>query len=72
MANATPGLVIAIQALGHFLGFNPHCHALASSCCFYTTESFKVVQTLDRKRLEKFFRHKVLNMLLAKEKLPRK
>jgi hypothetical protein len=30
-----PGAVIAIQAFGDFLGFNPHCHILAIDGCFY-------------------------------------
>ncbi len=64
--NATPGAVIAIQTFGDFFRFNPHCHVLVSDGCFYETGSFKVALPPDRKGLEKFFRSKVLKLLLAK------
>jgi Putative transposase. len=30
-----PGVVIAIQTFGDFLGFNPHGHILVTDGCFY-------------------------------------
>jgi len=67
--NAAPGAVIAIQTFGDLLRFNPHCHVLVSDGCFYETGSFKVAPPPDRKGLEKLFRSKVLNLLLAKGKI---
>ena len=32
---AFPGVAIAIQSFGDFLGFNPHLHVLGSDGCFY-------------------------------------
>jgi len=53
--SAIPGAVIAIQTFGDFLGFNPHCHVVAPA--------------FELKSFEKLFRHKVLKMLLSKEKI---
>jgi hypothetical protein len=67
--SAIPGAVIAIQTFGDFLGFNPHCHVLVTDGCFYGTGSFKVAPAFELKSFEKLFRHKILKMLLAKEKI---
>jgi len=32
--NPIPGAVIAVQTIGDFLGFNPHCRILVADGCF--------------------------------------
>lgn len=59
------GSVIAIQAFGDFLGFNPHCHILATNGCFSGSKGmFRDTPPFKLKRLEVIFRHKVFRMLL--------
>ena len=68
--NPIPGAVIAIQTFGDFLGFNPHCHILVTDGCFYGDNGmFRVAPSLELKKLEAVFRHKVFKMLLAKGKI---
>ena len=65
-----PGAVIAIQTFGDFLGFNPHCHILATDGCFYGSRGmFRVAPPLELKKLESIFRHNVLKMLLSRGKI---
>jgi hypothetical protein len=64
--NPTPGAVFALQTFGDFLGFNPHCHVLVTDGCFYGKGMFRVAPSLEMKKLEAIFRHKVFKMLLAK------
>jgi len=69
--NPLPGAVIAIQTFGDFLGFNPHCHVLVTDGCFYGRGMFRVAPSLDLKKLEAIFRHKVFKMLLARGRITR-
>ena len=63
--NAIPGAIIAVQTLGDFLGFSPHCHILATDGCFYGSRGmFRVAAPLELKKLETIFQHKVFRMLL--------
>jgi hypothetical protein len=67
---AVPGAVVAIQTFGDFpQGFHPHLHILVSDGYFHENGMFSVSPALDTKALEQIFRHKVLKMLLAKEKI---
>jgi predicted acyltransferase len=66
---AAPGAVIAIQAFGDFLGFNPHLHILISDGCFHENGLFTVVPTIDVKVLKQIFRHKVLKMFIRRRAL---
>jgi hypothetical protein len=66
---AVPGAVVAIQTFGDFLGFHPHLHILVSDGCFHKNGLFSVSPSVDTKSLEQIFRHKVLQMLLAREKI---
>jgi ribosomal protein S27E len=69
-SKAVPGAVVAIQTFGDFpQGFHPHLHILASDGCFHGNGMFSVSPTADTKALEQIFRHKVLKMLLAEEKI---
>jgi ribosomal protein S27E len=66
-----PGTVIAVQTFGDFLGFNPHCHILATDGSFYGNEGmFRVAPPPELKKLEAIFRHKVVRMLLSRGKIP--
>jgi hypothetical protein len=67
--NPIPGAVIAIQTFGDFLGFNPHCHVLVTDGCFYGKGMFRVAPSLEMKKLEAIFRHRVFKMLLAKGRI---
>jgi predicted acyltransferase len=60
------GAVIAIQAFGDFLGFNPHLHILISDGCFHENGLFTVVPTIDVKVLKQIFRHKVLKLFIRR------
>lgn len=66
---AVPGAVIAIQTFGDLLGFNPHCHILATDGCFYGNGMFRVAPSFEVKDLEEIFQHKLLKMLLSKGKI---
>ena len=55
---AVPGVVVAIQSFGDFLGYNPHLHVLCSDRCFYGNGMFRVAPRFETKQLEKIFRHK--------------
>jgi len=66
---AVPGAVVAIQTFGDFLGFHPHLHILVSDGCFHENGMFTVSPAIDTKALEQLFRHKVLKMLLSKDKI---
>jgi len=56
-----------MQSLGDFLGFNPHCHILATDGCFYGDGGmFRVAPPLELKKLETIFRHKVLRLTRAR------
>ena len=48
-----------------------HLHILVSDGCFHENGMFSVSPALDTKALEQIFWHKVLKMLLAKEKITR-
>ena len=65
-----PGAVVAIQTFGDFpQRFHPHLHILISDGGFYPNGMFSVTPAVDTGVLEKIFRHKVLKMLLAEEKI---
>ena len=51
------------------LGFHPHLHILVSDGSFHENDMFSVSPTVDTKTLEQIFRHKVLKMLLTKDKI---
>jgi hypothetical protein len=61
-----PGVVIAIQTSGDFLGFNPHCHVLCADGCFDGKDLFREVPHSDSEGLKVIFEHKVFRMLLSK------
>jgi hypothetical protein len=63
---AVPGVVIAIQSFGDFLGFNPHLHILCTDGCFYGEGVFRVAPYFHTKPLEEIFRHKVFKVLLSR------
>ncbi len=64
------GAVVAIQIFGNFPDkFHPHLHILVSDGCFYTSGMFSVSPAIDKKALEKIFRHKVIKFLLGKGKI---
>ena len=63
------GAVVAVQTFGDFLGFHPHLHILVSDGCFHENGMFSVSPAVDTKALEQIFRHNVLKMLLAKDKI---
>ncbi len=67
--NAVPGAVIAIQTLGDFLGYNPHCHVLCTDGAFYGKTMFRVAPRFILKDLEKLFQCKVFKMLLSRKKI---
>ena len=66
---SVPGAAIAIQTFGDFLGFNPHTHVLISDGCFYGEGKFKLAPKFHLNNLEALFQHKVLKMLLKKDKI---
>jgi hypothetical protein len=78
-AKSGPGIAIAIQTFGDFLGFNPHCHVLVTKGCFlrqtqdgvYGRGMFRAAHPLELKKLEAIFQHKVFKMLLQKGKVTR-
>jgi len=54
--DSIPGVVMAVQMFGDFLGFNPHTHILATDGCFYGGRGiFYIAQPLELKRLETIF-----------------
>jgi hypothetical protein len=61
--DAVPGVVIAIQTFGDFLGFNPHCHVLCTDGCFDGKGLFRVAPHFDSEGLKAIFEHKVFRML---------
>lgn len=67
--DAVPGVLIAIQTFGDFLGFNPHLHILCTDGCFYGPGMFHVAPFFELKHLEEIFLHKVFKMLLSKGKI---
>ncbi len=64
--DAVPGAVITIQTFGDFLGFNPHCHILATDGCFYGKGMFRVAPSLRPKDLKAILQHTVFKALLSK------
>jgi hypothetical protein len=67
--NAVPSAVIAIQIIGDFPGFNPHCHVLCTDGGFYGKGVFRVSPWFIPKDLKKLFRYKVFKMLLSRKKI---
>ena len=69
--NPVPGAAITIQTFGDVLGYNPHCHILVTDGCFYTKGMFRIAPSLELKKIETIFRHKVFCMLVARGKISR-
>ncbi|MFH1758145.1 MAG: transposase [Pseudomonadota bacterium] len=67
--NPLPGAVMAIQTFGDFLGFNPHGHVLVTDGCFYGRGMIRVAPSVEMKKLEAIFRHRVFKMLLVRERI---
>jgi len=69
-ADPEPGAVVATQSYGDFPErFHPHLHILAPDGAFYGKGLFRVASRFPRKALERLFRHKVLRMLLDKQRI---
>ena len=49
--------------------FHPHCHVLCSDGCFYGRGAFRFTPKFRLRDLESLFRHKALQMLLARGKI---
>lgn len=67
---AVAGAVVAIQTFGDFPDkFHPHLHILVSDGCFHASGMFSVSPAVDKRALEKVFRHKVIKFLLGQGKI---
>lgn len=64
-----PGAVIAVQAFGDFLNFNPHLHIIATDGCFDRDGGFMVGAEPDASVLEGLFRLEVFSMLKKEGKI---
>lgn len=54
---------------GIFFGFHLHLHILVSDGCYHENGMSSVSPAVDTKALKQIFRHNVLKMLLAKDKI---
>ncbi len=50
--NPIPGVIIAVQTFGDFLGFSPHAHVIVTDGCFYGDKGmFQVAPPLELEKL---------------------
>ncbi len=58
-----------MHTFGDFQQFNPHLHLIATDRCFSDTGPFTKSPGLEAKYFEDLFRHEVLKMLKAEDKI---
>ncbi len=66
---AVPGVIVAIKTFGDLVNFHPHLHAIVSEGLFSANGWLYVVPSIDLKKLEQLFRHKVLTLLRREGKI---
>jgi hypothetical protein len=68
-AEVRPGAILSIQTYGRTCNYHPHLHLLVSDGGFDQQGTFYAMPYVDTHPMEALFRHKVLRMLLAKDKI---
>ena len=68
-ARMRPGGIVSIQTYGRTANYHPHLHVLCSDGCFDPEGAFHPLPWVDTHELEALFRHKVLRMLLSRDKI---
>jgi len=54
-SNPIPGVIIAVQTFGDFLGFSPHAHVIVTDGCFYGDKGmFQVAPPLELEKLARY------------------
>ena len=68
-ARVRPGVILSIQTYGRTCNYHPHLHLLVSDGAFDWQGTFYPMPYVDTRAMEALFRHKVLRMLLARDKI---
>jgi hypothetical protein len=65
-----PGMITGVHSAGKVLNFHPHIHGVVSAGCFDKEGTFYHIPFMpDREKLVKVFMHKVLRMMMEKDKI---
>jgi hypothetical protein len=67
--DAVPGVIVSIQTYGAELNFQPHLHCLVTDGSISKDETFYPISWIDAEKLMRLFRHRLLQHLLAQQKI---